>query len=111
MESETPRDGTLRTWRSWSTPGQHIPPYPGRCCRGWKCRPGGRCPPRRPTGESSPFDVVETTIRLEGLQFHTPVIFAEAGEPSLLGMVSLGEAALTVDPLAGRLIPVNLLRL
>ena len=56
-------------------------------------------------------DVGEATIRLEGLQFHTPVIFAEAGEPSLLGVVSLQEAALTVDPLAGRLIPANLLRL
>ena len=41
----------------------------------------------------------------------TPVIFAEAGEPGLLGMVSLEEAALTVDPLAGRLIPASLLRL
>ena len=62
-------------------------------------------------GRILPVDVGETTIRLEGLQFHTPVIFAEAGEPCLLGMVSLGEAALTVDPLAGRLIPANLLRL
>ena len=42
--------------------------------------------------------------------FH-PVIFAEEGEPSLLGVVSLEEAALAVDPLAGRLIPANLLRL
>ena len=42
---------------------------------------------------------------------HTPVIFAEPGEPSLLGVVSLEEAALAVDPLAGRLIPANLLRL
>ena len=35
---------------------------------------------------------------------------AEGNYPGL-GMVSLGEAALTVDPLAGRLIPANLLRL
>ena len=62
-------------------------------------------------GRILPVDVGETTIRLEGLRFHTPVIFAEAGEPSLLGMVSLQEAALALDPLAGRLIPANLLRL
>ena len=63
-------------------------------------------------GRILPVDVGETTItRLEGLEFHTPVIFAEAGEPSLLGMVSLEEATLAVDPLAGRLIPANLLRL
>ena len=62
-------------------------------------------------GRILPVDVGETTIRLKGLQFHTPVIFAEADEPSLLGVVSLLEAALAVDPQAGRLIPANLLRL
>ena len=56
-------------------------------------------------------DVGEATIRLQGLQFHTPVIFAEEDEPRLLGIVSLEHAALAVDPLAGRLIPTNLLRL
>ena len=62
-------------------------------------------------GRIVPVDVGEATIRLQGLQFHTPVIFAEENEPSLLGVVSLGQAALAVDPLAGRLIPTNLLRL
>ena len=62
-------------------------------------------------GRIVPVDVGEATIRLEGLEFHTPVIFAEPGEPSLLGVVSLEQAALAVDPLAGRLIPANLLRL
>ena len=62
-------------------------------------------------GRIVPVDVGEATIRLEGLEFHTPVIFAEEGETNRLGMVSLGESALTVDPLAGRLIPANLLRL
>ena len=62
-------------------------------------------------GDESPVDVGRTTIRLEGLELSTPVIFAEEGEPSLLGVVSLEEAALAVDPLAGRLIPANLQRL
>ena len=62
-------------------------------------------------GRVVPVDVGRTTIRLEGLEFATPVIFAGEGEPNLLGMVSLEEAALAVDPLAGRLIPANLLRL
>ena len=62
-------------------------------------------------GRILPVDVGEASIRLEGLEFHTPVIFAEPGEPSLLGVVSLEQAALAVDPLAGRLIPANLLRL
>ena len=33
-------------------------------------------------GRTVPVDVGRTTIRLEGLQFHTPVIFAEAGGPA-----------------------------
>ena len=62
-------------------------------------------------GRLVPVDVGRTTIRLGGPEFHTPVIFAEENEPSLLGVVSLEQAALAVDPLAGRLIPANLLRL
>ena len=50
-------------------------------------------------GRIVPVDVGEATIRLE-VQFHTPVIFAEENEPSLLGVVSLEQAALAVDPLA-----------
>ena len=68
-------------------------------------------PSENADGRIVPVDVGEATIRLEGLQFHTPVIFAEENEPSLLGVVSLEQAALAVDPLAGRLIPANLLRL
>ena len=52
-------------------------------------------------GRIVPVDVGEATIRLQGLQFHTPVIFAEGNEPILLGVVSLEQAALAVDPLAG----------
>ncbi len=57
-----------------------------------------------------PVDVGETIIRLEGLQFHTPVIFAEVNEPSLLGVVTLEQAALAVNPVANRLVPTHLLR-
>ena len=70
-----------------------------------------KSPSETADGRIVPVDVGEATIRLQGLQFHTPVIFAEENEPSLLGVVSLEQAALAVDPLAGRLIPTNLLRL
>ena len=56
-------------------------------------------------GRSAPVDVGETLIRLEGQEFHTFVIFAEEGEPSLLGVVTLEQALLAVDPVAGRLVP------
>ena len=61
-------------------------------------------------GNVASVDVGRTIIRLEGQEFPTPVIFAEEGEPSLLGVVSLEDALLAVDPV-GRLIPVNALRL
>ena len=61
-------------------------------------------------GRIVPVDVGHATIRLEGLEFPTPVIFAEEDEPSLLGVVSLEEVALAVDPVEGLLIPTNLLR-
>ena len=62
-------------------------------------------------GSVAPVDVGRTTIRLEGREFPTPVIFAEEGEPSLLGVIALEDALLAVDPVSGRLIPVNVLRL
>ena len=61
-------------------------------------------------GRIVPVDVGETRIRLEGKEFHTPVIFAEENEACLLGVVSLEQACLAVDPVSGRLIPTNLLR-
>ena len=62
-------------------------------------------------GSSAPVDIGRTVIRLEGQEFPTLVIFAEEGEPSLLGVVTLEEALLAVDPVGGRLIPTNVLRL
>ena len=62
-------------------------------------------------GNVASVDVGRTIIRLEGQEFPTPVIFAEEGEPSLLGVVSLEDALLAVDPVGGRLTPVNALRL
>ena len=61
-------------------------------------------------GRIAPADVGETTIRPECHELHTPVIFVEEGEPARLGAVSLEQAALAVDPSAGRLAPTNLLR-
>ena len=61
-------------------------------------------------GSNAPVEIGRTVIRLEGQEFPTPVIFAEEGEPSLLGVVTLEEALLAVDPVAGRLVPTNVLR-
>ena len=62
-------------------------------------------------GSMAPIEVGDTIIRLEGRQFPTPVIFGGDGEPSLLGVMALERARLAVDPVNGRLIPINVLRL
>ena len=62
-------------------------------------------------GRTVPVDVGWTMVRLQGQTFPTQVTFAEDEEPSLLGMVTLGEALLEVDPVAQCLIPVDADRL
>ena len=57
-------------------------------------------------GSVQTVEVGEATVRLAGSQFSTPVIFAEEGEPSLLGVITLEEALLAVDPVNNELIPV-----
>lgn len=62
-------------------------------------------------GSLAPVEIGKTMIRLQGQEFTTPVIFGADGEPNLLGVVTLEEALLGVDPVGQRLVPVNVLRL
>jgi clan AA aspartic protease len=61
---------------------------------------------RLANGSLELIEVGETKIRLGGREFTTPVIFAEEGEPSLLGVMALEHALLAVDPVNKELIPV-----
>ncbi len=61
-------------------------------------------------GRTIPVDVGTTIIKIQGIEIHTPVIFAETNEPGILGVVSLEEATLTVDSATQRLVPTKLLR-
>ena len=61
---------------------------------------------RLANGSLEMIEVGETKIRLGGREFTTPVIFAEKGEPSLLGVMALEHALLAVDPVNKKLIPV-----
>ena len=58
-------------------------------------------------GRSKVVQIGRTMIRLEGKTFPTPVIFAAPAEPSLLGVVTLEDALLAVDPVGQRLMPVD----
>ena len=62
-------------------------------------------------GSAAQVDIGWTMIRLEGQTFPTRVIFADENQPSLLGVVSLEEALLAVDPVGQRLVPVEAMRL
>ena len=57
-------------------------------------------------GSLQTVEIGQATIRLDGRQFITTVIFAEEGEPSLLGVITLEDALLAVDPVNNELIPV-----
>lgn len=61
-------------------------------------------------GSVAPVEIGETIIRLQGQRITTPVIFGEDGEPNLLGVVTLEQALLAVDPVGKLLVPVNVLR-
>ncbi len=62
-------------------------------------------------GSADPVDIGRTMIRLEGQTFPTPVTFADDHHPALLGVVSLEDALLGVDPVGQKLVPVEVMRL
>ena len=66
---------------------------------------------RMADGRTVPVDIGWTMVRLEGQTFPTQVTFAEEGEPPLLGVVTLEQALLAMDPVGQRLIPVDVDRL
>ena len=61
---------------------------------------------RMADGRTAPVDIGWTVVRVEGHVFATQVTFAEETEPALLGVVTLEDALLAVDPVGQRLIPV-----
>ena len=62
-------------------------------------------------GSTASVDIGWTMIRIEGQTFPTRVTFAEENQPSLLGVVTLEEALLAVDPVGQQLVPVEAMRL
>ena len=62
-------------------------------------------------GSTVPVEIGWTVVSLEEQIFATQVTFAEENEPSLLGVVTLEDALLAVDPVGQRLVPVEAERL
>ena len=63
-------------------------------------------PSRLADGSVQMVDIGQVTIRLAGREFITTVIFADEGDPNLLGVITLEDALLAVDPVNNELIPV-----
>ena len=87
--------------------GSTFTPLPGSMLRDLGVPVERTARARLADGSSKNVDIGHTMIRLEGRTFPTPVIFAGPAEPSLLGMVTLEDALLAVDPVGQRLIPVD----
>ena len=68
-------------------------------------------PLRLADGRTAPVDIGWTVVRVEDLVFATQVTLAEENESSLLGVVTLEDALLAVDPAGQRLVPVEVDRL
>ena len=71
----------------------------------------GSAQSRLADGSTAPVDIGWTMIRIEGQTFPTRVTFAEENQPILLGVVTLEEALLAVDPVGQQLVPVDAMRL
>jgi clan AA aspartic protease len=57
-------------------------------------------------GRTVEYDVAQVQVRLDGRRRYTVVVFGDDGVQCLLGVVTLEEFRLGVDPVSRRLIPV-----
>ena len=79
---------------------------PSSTLRSLGVTPIGKREFKRENGERFHLDIGQTPVRIDGHVRHTIVVFAEEGSDPLLGMVTLGEFGLAVDPVDLRLVPI-----
>ena len=79
---------------------------PASTLRSLGVTPIGKREFKLPNGERFHLDIGQTPVRIDGRVRHTIVVFAEEGSDPLLGMVTLGEFGLAVDPVDLRLVSV-----
>lgn len=66
---------------------------------------------RLANGQVSTFPVGDAYIEVEGITCATTVIFGSAEVPALLGVTTLEQLGLEVDPVTGKLKPMQLMLL
>ncbi len=87
--------------------GSTYTALPRKMLEGLGVRVISAVPARLADGSRQMLEIGETKVRLGGKEFTTMVIFGEEGEPTLLGVITLEEALLGVDPVNNILIPVE----
>lgn len=70
------------------------------------CAPVGRRRVRLANGPEEAWPITIVLLTLDAQELPTICLIAPPGRPSLLGTVTLDEFALSVDPVARRLVPV-----
>ena len=91
-------------WKSRWAPAAPIQPYLASYSKHWGVPVTRVERSKLADGSIKPLDVGDAAIRLAGKEFITTVSFADEGEPSLLGVITLEQALMAVDPVNGELI-------
>ncbi|MBI2917446.1 MAG: retroviral-like aspartic protease family protein [Chloroflexi bacterium] len=71
-------------------------------------RPKGQRKLRLANGQAETFDLGDAYIEVQGIEVGTTVIFGKKGAPALLGVTTLEQMGLEVDPVSGKLKPMEL---
>lgn len=93
-------DVLVDTGATWTTLPQDVVDALG-------CAPFATRRVQLATGSEETWPLTLVTVALEGQELSTVCLIGPAGGPGLLGAVTLEEFALSVDPVARRLVPVT----
>ena len=81
--------------------------FPGDMLRQLGVRPLRRVRFELADGRRVEKELGQTVLRVDGLEGTQNVVFGDAGEAALIGAVTLETFLLAVDPIRGRLVPID----
>ena len=102
-----PDRGRWRTLNALVDTGASITALPASVLRELGVEPSFRQRFRSAHGESREMDVGHTWVRVDGRETLTQVLFNDEGSTPLLGAMTLEAVYMAVDPVDGKLIPVD----
>lgn len=84
---------------------------PSRILEGLQIKPRGETKFKLANGQVSNFPIGDAYIEVEGITRATTVVFGSEEAPALLGVTTLEQLGLEVDPITGKLKPMELMLL